>query len=1252
MIYMRYFGYIFAVVLSLVSLRANAQYFEVDHAIFERDSVLPVFSTIVDLPDDYYLYDYSAEIEFPEFVPMKSDEIARYGLNAVRDSLPAYPRVSSNVGVSAKRGQLDVAFVPIVYANDKFLRVNSFKLVVKRTPLAMTQNRMASRTSAAERYVQNSLLASGRWVKIRVSDGGVYKITHSELSRMGFKNPDKVRLYGYGGRILPETNIHELPDDLCEVPLWREDNYMLFYAYGTIRWEYKSGRFVHSRNVYSRYGYYFITESEEQASDFPRFEQSASATMEYDTYPDYALYENDAITLCTYGSVMLDSYNYLSGRTANYKFDIEGVADERATVDVSFGSDATASSSVAVEVNGTPVGSLSVPTAGNMEHGRISNTTLAVSSGFSDNPTVRLTHNVQNNALSGYLDYIRINFTRKLEMRSSCTAFRGCGTGGNALYKIASSDADTRVWRITDEKSIALLDGSLDTGVLSVVAPASRNEEFVAINVKGSFPSVEIVGEVANQNLHAMGHTDMVIIVPSNGSFIKDAERLARAHSLHDGISAAVVTAEQVYNEFSSGTPDATAYRRLMKMLYDRAQSPSEAPKYLLLFGDGLTDNRLITYPRRKQQDFLLTYQSENSVSAVQSYVLEDYYGFLDDGEGASHVRDKVDVAVGRLPVQTQSDAAAVVDKIIAYMENADAGAWQNVVALLADDGDKAIPNQHMKDAESVAGLFAEGNRAFMLDRIYWDDYPMEVLATGNSYPQVTKAIYDRLDAGALVVNYSGHGSANLLSHEMAWKASDMAAISSPRVPFWVTASCDIAPFDMGDGSLGESAMLNPSGGAVGLFTTTRTVLQVYNAIINRRFMGFLMTLNDDGTVPAVGDAMRKAKCAVIADGSDLSVNKLQYILIGDPALRLQMPCRRVVVEAFNGRPVDVMGQVSAGGNVLVEGYVADVDGSIMEGFNGIISPTLFDCIEEVRTRDNTGLGAYSYTAYRKKLFSGSDSVVNGRFSLSIPVPMDISYSDEIGMLNLFAIDSGGTSAQGFFDGFLVGGTSPTLSDDGKGPEITMYLNSASFIDGDEVNATPCLFVELYDENGINTVGTGVGHDITAIIDNNEDYTYNLNGLFKPVVGDHRRGTIEFPLDELPAGEHTLLLRAWDLFNNSSADTLYFSVVPHLAPDFVDVTATPNPVRYGETVRFALVHDRPHSNLDVTIELFDFQGRILWRHSGSAAADGNIYTVDWNVTLHGGQPMPTGVYLYRAKLSSGGSEEQTKTRKIIVINNK
>jgi hypothetical protein len=405
------------------------------------------------------------------------------------------------------------------------------------------------------------------------------------------------------------------------------------------------------------------------------------------------------------------------------------------------------------------------------------------------------------------------------------------------------------VWSVAEASEIKEIEGSLDGTVYSVTAPASYNHNCVAVDVKGSFPKVEVLGDVPNHNLHALGQTDMVIIVPSSGKFLAAAERLADAHRSMDSITVAVVTAQQVYNEFSSGTPDVTAYRRFMKMFYDRASTPAEAPKYLLLFGDSWFDNRLITFPGRKQDDYLLCYESLNSVDAIRSYVLEDYMGFLDDGEGAGlnddmaakHARYKVDLGVGRIPAQTVAEADAVVDKTIAYMQNKDAGEWQNRILLLADDGDDNMPNQHMKDADGIAAIYDRDYPSYIVERIYWDNYPIEVSATGKRYPAVTQDINGRLSKGALIVNYSGHGSSNLLSHEMVWKASDMASLNSPRVPFWVTASCDIGPFDMGDNSVAESAIMNGAGGAVGLFTTTRTVMQSYNSVINKEFTKQLM---------------------------------------------------------------------------------------------------------------------------------------------------------------------------------------------------------------------------------------------------------------------------------------------------------------------------------------------------------------------------------------------------------------------------
>ena len=1258
MIFMNRRGMIFTILMLMLGLsHAAAQVFtDIDWGIFERDSILPRYRCSVPLEEDFACFKYSADIEYPEFVPMNDSEIAHYGLNKQSDTLPEWPHVTASVGVSAKQGVLDVEFTPIVFLDGRYQKITSFKLVTKKSvdEKSLARGMQLPATRSSSRYAENSVLATGKWVKIRVPKSGVYKITKSELSKMGFTNPSKVRLFGYGGHILPETNIASIADDLQEIPLWRNKSNLLFYANGTIKWKYQSNAFVHEQNCYSQYSYYFLNQEDgAEPKAFPKNESLSAAGITYTTFPDYTLYEKEEYSLCAFGRVLLDGYDYSSGRTKHYKFSLPGAASVRARVAVSFASNAVAASSVGVYVDEKQIGTLSLGAASSTEKGKIVSANYMTNSAIGEEVTVSLKHNVTSNSLNGFLDYICINYTRNLALYGAFTNFRGSTYNGNANFKIATNNSDVKVWCVTTPSEIAEYSGTYSDGYYTVTAPGSYNEEFVAVDVNANFPSVEVVGKVPNQNLHSLGQTDMVIIVPSNGLFLSQAERLAQMHRETDSLTVAVVTADQVYNEFSSGTPDATAYRRLMKMLYDRAASPDEAPKYLLLLGDACADNRLITNKKNLQENFLLCYQSQNSVSATDSYVLEDYFAFLDDSEGASHMTDKVDISVGRIPARSLSELTPVVDKIINYAKNAEAGSWQNNIVLLADDGDPKNPNSHMRDAENIASIVKNNFPSFMLRRIYWDDYPMVALATGNSYPAVTAAIKEQLNDGALIVNYSGHGSANLMSHEMAWKAANMAECTSPRLPLWVTASCDISPFDIGDGSIGEEAILNPVGAAVALFTTTRTVYQTHNLLINQQFIRNVLARDGKGRASTIGDAVRKSKVALISGASDLTANKLQYILLGDPALRLKVPEYEVVIDRFAGKDADVQSMASAGDKLYVEGHIRNIKGEKAEEFNGVVSPTMFDYEQENITKDNTGLGTFTYHAHKNKLYSGSDSVIAGSFKLTIPVPMDISYSDEAGLLSLYAVTHDGkSSAQGRYDNFIVGGTSSEISDDKKGPEIKMYLNKPSFRDGDEVNAAPCLFVELSDAGGINTVGSGIGHDIVAIVDNDPSYTFNLNGSFVSSVGDYASGRIVFPLASLPAGEHTLLLRAWDLLNNSSTATINFTVVPDLAPDFVELNATPNPVHSGETVTFMLTHDRPQSEITVTIELFDFQGRILWSNTENAVSNGTVYTYTWDVTAAGGQPIPTGVYLYRAKISAAGGSEQTKTRKIVILDNK
>ena len=1258
MIVMKARHLIFSILLLCVTA-VRAQFLSVGWETLRGDSLLPVCTQVVELPADYNNYTYSAYIEYPEFQKMSDAEVVRFSLVEKFGALPEMPAVECHVGVQAKQAQLDVAFLPVVMRDGKYYRINSYKLVIDRQPV---QHPQRAASMAAGRYAASSVLSTGKWVRIAVEENGVYRITDSDLKKMGFATPSKVRLYGYGGHILPETGLASLPDDLVEIPLWRENGYVLFYANATVKWEYSGGRYVHAQNVYSNYGCYFLTENEEAPMEFGEVAYQPTTSTVYTSYNDYALYEKEKKSLCSYGRVLVDDDAFSSsrGRTKNYKFSLDGAVKEgTAVVDLSFATGGETSSKVEIvyeDVLGSQrAGSLTVGRAVSGEVGKISETKLTIPGGVADKSTFYLLHVTDNNSLVGYLDFIRLNYRRSLALRGASTLFRGdLANEGNARFEIAGCNANTRVWDVTSPSSVKELKGVLNGTTYSVVAPASVNANLVAVDIKASFPSVKVLGEVPNQNLHALGKTDMVIIVPSNGSFLSAANRLADAHRSMDGLAVEVVTAQQVYNEFSSGTPDVTAYRRLMKMLYDRAATSDDAPKYLLLFGDSWFDNRLITVPGRKQEDYLLCYESLNSVDAIRSYVLEDYVGFLDDAEGGYHTRDKVDLGVGRIPAQSVADANAVVDKTIAYMKNQDAGEWQNRVLLLADDGDESMPNQHMKDADSIAVIYEREYPSYIVDRVYWDNYPIEVSATGKRYPAVTQDIYSRLSKGALIVNYSGHGSSNLLSHEMVWKASDMAAVKSPRMPFWVTASCDIGPFDMGDNSVAESAIMNAAGGAVGLFTTTRTVMQSYNSVINKEFTRQLMLPVNTGEAVAVGDAARIAKCNVISLGTDRTENKLQYVLLGDPALRLKYPHYRFVVDKLNG--ADASGeamQVGAGSLLNVEGRVVTPTGELASDFTGVLYSTLFDSKTLVETRNNTGLGSHSYMAYDKTLFSGSDSVRNGRFSINMPIPLDISYSNDYGMINLYAVDTAYvSSAQGHFANFVVGGTAADFANDSIGPEIKLYLNTPSFVDGDEVNATPCLWVELYDENGINTMGSSIGHDIVAIVDNDPRHTYNLNSVFVPVVGDYTRGTAMMPLGTLDPGEHTLMLRAWDLYNNSSQARITFHVDPTLAPELMELRVSPSPVVAGAPAAFHLSHDRAQSEIDVTIEIFSFQGQILLSNSERVVCSDNTYSFEWNGAAQGGQPLSTGVYLVRAYIEENGVVSSSKTGKIVVVNNK
>ena len=1249
--------YILTLLLTLALLPIQAQgEIEVDWSAYAQDTIVPVFTHSVDLGYNHTGHEYAVTIEYPELKPLTTEEIERYRL-PLKEGLPEWPAIDTYKGISAKRGQLDISFTPIIWRDGKYWRMENF--ILKVSPLSRQVARVAQ-VDESQSPTTHSRLKKGRWVKIRVSDNGVHMLTHARLKGMGFADPSKVRLFGYGGHPLSESDTDSWIDDLCEIPLWRESSRILFYANGPIKWTLDSDNtFTHTRNPYSEYGYYFLTaDIEGEPAPFPCEEEKKAVDSEIATTPAYSLHEIDDYAWFHGGRQLVESYDFAEGRAKSYSMkvsDVVTLSSVKSTLDICFTHNGAASSSVTAFMEDTELGTFTLSGVGS--HSEASATTRSFSAHLvperAYETDIILLHH-PSAGVSGRLDYLRLNYTSYINCNKPIYATKD----GTHTYVIGADEDFTWtdnlvVWHIADANHMTQI--PLDKATGSFTANAKRGDIFFILNEKATYPIPEEVGEIANQNLHGTEPTDYIIIVPASGKLTAQAERLAEVHRTRSGLRVKVVRADKIFNEFSSGTPDATAYRRFLKMLYDRASTIEDAPKYLLLFGDGAWDNRMLSpaWKGKSPDDYLLCFEAENSFSATSSYVMEDYFGLLDDGEGKRLLYDKVDIGVGRFPVTTATQARDAVDKVITYMDNANAGAWKNTILMLGDDGDN---NQHMNDAEKVAQMLQNNYPDFMVKRVYWDAYPMEVTSTGNSYPAVRKRLLELFNEGALMVNYSGHGSPDVLSHELVIGKADMEQLRSPRLPIWVTVSCDITPFDNSTLSFGEYAFLNPEGGAIALMTSTRTTYSEQNRRINYTFSNYVFARDEQNRRHRLGDAIRKTKCSLITNSNsslqDVTTNKLNYLLMGDPALIIGNADYSMAVDEIDGIPTSKGSEIilKAGAKVTVKGHVNGLNGALATDFTGVMHATVFDNKETITCRNNAGSAATPmiYWERTKTLFVGGDSVRNGEFTFTFRVPMDINYSMKSGLINLYAVsDTYDREAKGAFDDFLLGGTAEGLTNDSIGPQVTLYLNSPDFITGDQVNETPRLFVSLEDPDGINTVGNGIGHDLVAIVDGKASMTYTLNDYYTSDLGDYTRGTVSYSLPELEEGSHTLQFRAWDMMNNATTVTIDFEVVKGLRPRILDITTTHSPAR--EYTTFILTHDRPETEVTIKIEVFDLSGRILWEHLEQASTPDNSYSVGWNLCTESGQPLGTGVYLYRATVTSASGTSASRVRKLTIL---
>ncbi len=1175
-------------VIFLLSCIANVnaqQFFNLTSDDVKIDRILPCFQYSYPLGTNYSDSTYSVSVEYPEYIDMSAQDILKYK-SITNDTPPQSPNVNQGLSLDRDNGFLEISFVPIVCRGGKYQKIVSFMLKIKSSAIQKTKvaSFLTRSTASTSRYTSHSVLANGNWAKIRVSKSGVFQLTSELIKKAGFTNLNKVKIYGYGGAMQPEVltaDYLKKTDDLEEVPTCTMGGKRLFYAQGSVSWSTTSTK-ARTRNPYSDYGYYLITESDEEPASV---DSTSFVNSFYPSGDDYhTLYEIDNYAWYSGGRNLFDSYQYSSGSSKTYTLASPGLTNNGS---VSIALTASAYTVASISVNDSVVGSMSMSAPGSYETATKTIQTFNIGN-------IQTSNKIQISETSGgtmRLDYISLYYS-------------------------------------TPKKEPKL---STET-----------------------FPTPEYLYRITNQDLHADSAYDMVIIVPMTGYLTTQAERLKELHEQKDSMRVRIVPTDELYNEFSSGTPDANAYRRYMKMLYDKADNEEDRPKYLILFGDGAWDNRMLTsdWSSYSPDDFLLCYESENSFSETDCYVDDGYFCLMNDGEGGSIYTDKPDVAVGRFPVRDASEAKIMVDKVISYRNNENAGNWQSNVCVLGDDGTLEDGNQniHMIGAEKIAKITESTHPDFIVKRIYWDAYPRVSTSTGNRYPEVSKILKQLMTKGALIFNYTGHGSPTAFSHEYVLTLNDFKETISSHLPLWVTASCDIMPFDGQTENIGEQALLNSGGGAIAFYGTTRTVYSSYNSVMNTAFTRYVLG-STNGVRNSIGEAVRLAKNELVNNQTDTSANKLQYTLLGDPALVLPYPTLDAIIDDINGTSVSSGKeiQIKAGSKVVVNGHIGK-QAALNTSFNGILTSTVRDCVDTVVCRNNVqGSGElFTYQDRPNTLYTGNDSVKNGKFSFVFAVTKDIKYSNGTGMINLYAINNDlSEEAGGYSDEFIIGGSDVEQSDS-LGPSVYCYLNSSSFVNNGNVNTTPYFVAQVADNSGINASGNGVGHDIALIIDGDMSQTYVLNDYFQYDFGSYTSGTVGYSIPELTEGYHKLKFRVWDVLNNSSTAELGFNVVSALMPNFFSVDCTNNPAT--TTTTFIINHDRSGSNVNIELDIFDLSGRQLYKTTTSETASTNTSTLTWDLTTESGSKLQTGVYLYRIRLSSDGSDKVSKAQKLIIIN--
>ncbi len=1216
------------------NVRFNNRNIELETLSFERSTnlyqwgALPLYYYEVELPGELF----GCEVEIEElFTDSLSD--VESSLIVDRDL------IQNSFEYIIKYVDQKATIYVLPYKWDKLqtniIRLTEFNLFIDFVPVESS--------SVIEKSVQNnsseSVLATGSWYKMGIVSTGVHKLTYADIQDMGIdplsNDINNFGIFGNYSGVLPESNSNSRLDDLQENSIYISgkedgkfdvDDYILFYAQGPTTWEYNpfTGRFGHTTNIYSDTSYYFFTPNKGTAKPIIDLPVTIDEPTHFvNSFVDYDVHEKEYENMISSGKEWYGERFEGDTTEREFNFSFPNIdKHEPIFIGLDLIGRAFVDSYYDVYVNDTKIVDSTrirfISTSLGIFARKSSNSKTL----FVDDENIKVRIKFQSGDPNGiaWLDYIAINAVRELKFGGEQLVF--CNPHVSALGNISEftinqvSESDI-VWDISDMHNPRRVITGYSDGNFSYVLPTDSLKTFTIFSGNEYLKHVSFE-YIENQNLH--GITDVNFVIIRHDMFESQAEQLANIHRSNDNLSTVVLSPQQIYNEFSSGSQDISAIRDFMRMLYKRDAFGGERA-YLLLFGDASFDYK---HRVHGNTNIVPTYESQESLRETGSFVTDDFFGLLDDNEGSS-ASGNLDIGIGRFPISTVEEAVSTINKIENYLLKKEGimGDWRTNICFVADDRDN---NLHLRQAEDLIDIADTLYSGLGINKIFLDAYIKETVPGGFRYPEVNKKINQQMDDGVLILNYTGHGGLIGWSDELVL---DVPMINSfdnfENLPLIITATCEFSRFDDPEfKSAGEYTFLNTHGGAIALLTTTRLAYAHANFVVNRRIYDNLISCDADGSVPRLGDLVRLSKIP-----SD--ENYLNFALLGDPALTLAYPQYKVVTTENTSNISGVYDTVHALSIVNVSGEIQDANGLLVDSFSGYVYPKVVDKASKYTTLGNDG-NSYpqDFILFDRVLFDGKVSVIDGKFDFEFMIPKDIAYQYGYGKVRYYALDTVEfVDAWGAFEELYVGGIDEEADIDDIGPEINVFMNTNSFESGDIVTNNPVLLSYISDDHGINNTGNGLGRDIVMVLDGDFANPMIMNDKFEMDIDTYKSGKIIYPFNDLANGLHALTIKAWDLQNNSSEKTIEFYVDDAADIQLFEVMNSPNP--FIDFTRFVFSHNKKGTKLSTEIKIYDLNGSFVVKLVGDDIVGDS--PIVWNGRNQNNVSVSPGMYVYTVEVS-------------------